>query len=86
MQDMTYIKAQRIQPKYKTPFRDYKGEIFHRLAKYEFICTKESEMIRRYAHEFIKNGYPIRVMHCDCEKYDRKHNAYYYEWALDIRP
>jgi len=83
---MTYIKAQRIQPKYKNPFRDYKGEIFKRLCNYEFICTNESEMIRRYAYVFCQEGFPIRTMHCDCGNYKRVHNAYYYEWALDIRP
>ena len=34
----------------------------------------------------FKKGYPIDRMSCDCAKYERKHYAYYYEWALDYRP
>lgn len=82
---MQPIKIQKNLDRYKNPFKDYKADIFERLTKYKFICTKESEKIRKYAHDFIKHGYPIKVMHCDCGKYERVHNMYYYEWALDFR-
>ena len=72
--------------KFNNPFRDYKGELYKRFIDYEFICSKESDQIRKYVFNFIEEGFPIERIHCDCGKYERKHFAYYYEWARNVRP
>ena len=78
------VKVTRAKP-FVNPFRDFKGEIYKRLIDNELVCSRESAQIRKYVYVFIQKGYPIDRMACDCGKYERKHYAYYYEWALDYR-
>lgn len=62
-------------------------QILERLLKGAEICIYQIEAIRKEVQVFKENGYPIESIECDKSicKNERKHLAYYYEWALDYR-
>jgi hypothetical protein len=61
-----------------------KDRIVTRWLKDEYICSRESDQVRKYAFVMKKQGLPIFSMKCDC-LYKYKHKMYYYDWAMDHR-
>lgn len=50
------------------------------------LCSFDNDIYRRWVFEFkTDQNYPIETLECDCGNYERKHKAYYYEWALEYR-
>lgn len=50
------------------------------------LCSFENSLYRRWVFQFKnEENIPVETMTCDCGKYERKHKAYYYEWALEYR-
>ena len=62
-------------------------QILQKLLKGAEICSYQIAKIRKEVAHFKQKGYPIEKIYCDKSicKVDRKHFAYYYEWALDHR-
>ena len=62
-------------------------KMYERLVKGEEICTYMEPNIRKEVAVFKRNGFPVETIQCDKSKCknDRKHIAYYYEWAVDYR-
>ena len=73
-----------ILTKYIEETPSFKDQIVLRWLKDEYICSRESDQIRKLAFTMKKEGLPIFTMACDCG-YKYKHKMYYYDCALDYR-
>jgi hypothetical protein len=63
-----------------------KQNIYDKLNRGDFICRFTNPEARKIIYEIkTKLQMNIQTLSCDCEKYSRKHNAYYYEWATEFR-
>jgi len=63
-------------------------KLLNELTSGKFICSYHSTNIRDVVYNARKTGLPIETLTCleeECTMKERKHKAYYYEWALEQR-
>ncbi len=63
-----------------------KQNVYNKLNRGEYICSFTNTELRKIIFDIkTKLNMNIQTLTCDCDKFSRKHNAYYYEWASEFK-